>query len=160
MKKLTLLIFCLAVFFSGCSASVKPPEDNFTAKFSASINGIKLKGSINSVSNNTMTIKITSPKALKGYTYSYKSGRLTLTYKSLELNAEDGYLPKSDFSKMLYNVIKSLKKEDNCVLESSYNFSAEYKGNCDSGKYTLVTDKSSGLIKEISLKENKFTFKY
>jgi hypothetical protein len=158
MKKLPLLFFCLILALSGCTAP-SAPVDSFKAKFKAKSNGVTLKGKIYSSSNNTVTIKISYPDALSGYVYSFKNNKLNLSYNNLYLKSESEYLPEGDFSRTVYNVLRSLKKEDNIKVDKSYNSLTEYKGSCESGKYALVCD-NLGKIKEISLKENNFNIKF
>ncbi|MCH5304328.1 MAG: hypothetical protein J1E41_05645, partial [Ruminococcus sp.] len=106
-----------------------------------------------------IVIKMKSPECMNGYTYSYKDGNFKISYKNFNIDADGSYLPNTSFAEIIYNVIRSIKKEGNCIYQGEYNSFAEYKGNCDSGMYTLTTDFSTGLIKEISLKENKFKAK-
>lgn len=159
MKKLPLLIFCLILFFSGCAYADKKPVDKFKADFSANCNDIVLKGKIYSGSNGIMTLSLKSPEALSGYIYEYKNDKLSISYDNMNIKSETGYLPESDFSKILFNVLKSIKNEENYRLNDNYNSILEYKGRCVSGKFILKTDVKSGFIKEISLKENKLTVK-
>lgn len=159
MKKLPLLFFCVIFIFCGCETAPKPPCDKFSSKFTAKYNGERLSGEICSSSNSTLTLSLSSPEALKGCTYFYKGDKLRLTYKNFKLKAEPGYFGEKDFSLIVFNVIKSLKNEENYTLEGVYNSNSEYKGSCGSGKYRITCDKATGLIKQISLKENKCIIK-
>lgn len=159
MKKLPLLFLCFIFIFGGCKSKPAFPQDRFKGNFSAVEKGAEIKGEIVSNSNNSMLIKVTSPKVMKGYTYRYKDDKLTISYENMNILSESDYLPSSAFPQIVFNVIRSLKKEDNCVLKGSYNSFAEYKGNCDSGEFTIKSEINSGFIKEISLKEIKINFK-
>ncbi len=156
MKKLPLLFFCVFFMFAGCGSTAAKPVDKFSGEICSVYNGVKIKAEINSISNNSLNLKITSPKSLRGYNYSFKNDKLLLTYKNLKLESSKSYLNKRDFSVIIYNIISSIKKEDNLVLQGSYNSFSEYKGECESGDYTLKSDMRTGLIKEVSIKELKF----
>lgn len=160
MKKIPLLFFCVIFLFCGCSREPEPPEKSFSSKISASLNGIKIKADITSNSSDFITVKLKSPKCLNGYTYSYKDGNFKISYKNFRIKANGNYIPNTSFPQIIYNVIRSMKIEDNCVYQGKYNSLAKFRGRCDSGKYTLTTDFSTGLIKEISIKENKFDAKF
>ena len=159
MRKLPLLFFCVIILLSGCSAVSEPPADKFKADFSASYKGVKLKGKIYSPSNSALTVTLISPKPMRGYVYKYERDKLSLSYDNMNIKSSVNYLPESDFTKSVYNVIKSLKKENNLKTVNSYNSYTEYKGGCESGVYTIKAENSSGFIKNISLKENKIEIK-
>ncbi len=156
MKKLPLLIFLFIFIFCGCTTVYKYPADKFSADFSAKYNSVNIRGKIISSSNKSMIIKIISPETMNGYSYEYKDNALSIKYKNYIIKTEPDYLPDTDFSKILFNTVKSIKKEDNLKLYNNYNSNLEYKGACESGEYTIISDKNSGYIKQISLKENKF----
>lgn len=158
MKKLPLLFLCVIILLGGCKSEAAFPLDKFKGNFTAYEKDVKIKGEIISDSNNYMVLKVSSPKSMKGYTYSYKDDKLKINYSNMNIASETDYLPESAFSQVIFNVIKSLKKEENCVLTGSYNSFSEYKGNCDSGEYRIKSDINRGFIKEISLKEIKIKF--
>lgn len=159
MKKLPLLIFCLIILLCSCSVISKPPADKFKSDFTCKNNGMILKGKIYSYSNNMLTIKLSSPSSMNGYIYRYKNDKFTLSYKNLLITSDTSYLPENDFSRTVFKIIQSLKKENNLVKSDDYNSLTEYNGSCDSGEYKLICG-NSGVIKEISLKENKFNIKF
>ncbi len=159
MRKIPLLFFCVILILSGCSQSVKYPTDKFKGSYAFTGSGYKIKGDIYSVSNNLMTISVKSPSSMKGYRFKYKNDKLSISYNNMKLKSDREYLPKEAFSQVIFNVIRSLKKDDNCTLQGEYNSFAEYKGSCDSGEYTLKASKNSGLIRQISLKEYSIHFK-
>lgn len=153
MKKLPLLFLCVIFLFTGCGKNPAEPVDKFSGNISAEYNGVKIKAEITSCSNNTLNLKITAPKAMKGYKYRFKDDELTLTFKNMKLESDKDYLYKRDFSVITYNILKSIKKEDNLVLRGAYNSFTEYKGGCESGDFILKSDTESGIIKEFSIKE-------
>ena len=159
MRKLPLLFFCVIFLLSGCTGSNKPPSDKFKADFKASYKDVKLSGKIYSASNSALTITLLSPEPMKGYVYKYERDKLSLTFNNMNIKSSVDYLPDSDFTKSVYNIIKSIKKENNLKAVNNYNSLTEYKGKCGSGIYILKTESSSGLIKQISLKENKLSIK-
>lgn len=159
MRKLPLLFFCVIILLSGCSVVSKPPVDKFKADFSASYKDVKLRGKIYSPSNSALTVTLISPDSMRGYVYKYERDKLSLSYDNMNIKSSVNYLPESDFTKSVYNVIKSLKKENNLKNVNSYNSFTEYKGSCESGVYTIKAESSSGIIRNISLKENKLNIK-
>lgn len=159
MKKLPLLFLCFVLLLSGCESSPTFPCDRFKGNFTAIKKDVKIKGEIISDSNNCMLIKVNEPESMKGCTYSYKDDKLSINYDNMKIDCDSDYLPDTAFAQVVFNVIKSLKKEDNCVLQGSYNSFTEYKGSCNSGEYLIKSDKDNGYIKEISLKEIKIKFK-
>lgn len=159
MKKLPLLFFCVIIILCGCGNADKPPADRFKADFKAVYKDIKLSGKLYSASNNALVVKLSSPDSLNGYVYNYKNDKLSISYKNMNIKSKYNYLPDTDFSKSVYNVLRSLKKENNCKVINSYNSILEYKGRCDSGDYTISAEKGSGIIKNISIKENKLNIK-
>ncbi len=158
MKKLPLLFLCLIILLGGCKAEPAFPLDKFKGKFTAFEKDVKLKGEIISDSNNCMALKLSSPESMRGYIYKYTDDKLSIHYCNMNIDCEVDYLPKGAFSQVIFSVIKSIKKEENCVLTGSYNSFAEYKGNCNSGEYRIKSDIINGFIKEISLKEIKIKF--
>lgn len=158
MRKLPLLFLCFILLLSGCKSNLSFPLDRFKGNFTAIKKDVKIKGEIISDSNNYMLLKVSSPESMKGCTYIYKDDKLSISFDNMNIDCDSDYLPDTAFSRVIFNVIRSLKKEDNCVLQGSYNSIIEYKGNCDSGEYLIKSEKSSGNIKEISLKEIKIRF--
>lgn len=156
MKKLSLLFFCVIFIFTSCSPKPAPIAKCFSARFSANCNGVKAEGSITNNSHNITTVKITCPESMNGYTYSYKNNALTVKYRAMYVNAAEDYLPQGALPTVLYNILKSLNKEDNCYLSGTYNSYAEYKGSCDSGKYTITTEFSTGIIRKIRVDSMDF----
>lgn len=160
MKKLPLLFFCVIFLFTGCQNAPAEPVDKFSGTLKTVYNGVKVRAELSSGSNNSLNLRLSSPENMNGYSYSFKNDKLVLTYKNFKIKSEKDYLNKRDFSVILYNVVKSFKKEDNLVLRGSYNSFAEYKGDCESGGYILKTEPDSGLPKEISIKELNLNIKF
>lgn len=155
MKKLPLLIFLLVIILCGCTVIYDTPKDRFGAYFTAEHNNIKIKGEIISSSNNRMILKFTYPKTMDGYLYEYKNDVLNIKYKNYIIKTEPSFLPDSDFSKTVFNTLKSLKNGKNLRLSDGYYSELEYKGSCESGDYTIISDKDNNYINKISFKENK-----
>ena len=76
------------------------------------------------------------------------------------VDAEEGYLPDSAFPAVIYNVLKSLNKENNCYLSSSDNAFAVYKGKSDSGDFILTAEFTTGAVKKIEVESIGFTAEF
>lgn len=152
MKKLSLLFLCALFLLSSCSSQPCEIVRSFSAEISASCNGENIKAHITANKQNVLTVRIRSPKAMKGYTYSYKGDALTVKYKTFKVDTQSSYLPNTAFVSVIYNVLKSLNKENNCYFAGAKEAFAEYKGNSDSGKYVISTQYTTGVISKIELK--------
>ena len=160
MKKLSLLFLFILIFFTSCSNSPSPIVRSFSAQVSATSGGVEIKGKITANKQNIFTAQITSPSTMKGYTYTYKDSKLRLEYKGMIVDAEEEYLPDTAFPTVIYNVLKSLNKENNCYLSSSDNALAVYKGKSDSGDFILTAEFTTGAIKKIEVEDINFTVEF
>lgn len=162
MRKITLLFFSVLMVFicSSCKNEPAPIVTNFSAYFTAQCNGVEIKGKAVVNKNNMLSLTVSSPDAMKGYTYSYKKDTLTVKYGTMKISAQDNYLPKTAFPSIVNNIFRSLSKENNCYLDASTDLFATYKGNCDQGEFTIITQFSMGTISEIKIDGIDFYVKF
>ncbi len=151
MRKIALLFFVCVLFLTSCSSEPSDIITNFSATTKIEYNNVNIEGNIVTNKNNILTFTVTSPTSMEGYEYNYKNGELTINYGNLTVNAEQDYLPQYSFVKVLYNVLTSLSAENNCYLDSSDNALAWYKGSCNSGKYSIEAEYSTGVIHKITV---------
>ena len=161
MKKLPLLFFCLILLFTSCSSEPAPTSRSFTANVTATCNGTKFRAKVTSEEHNLLTVTMYSPKAVRGYTYTYKDGGINISSGNMNIDADEDYLPPTAFPQIIYNVLSTIGQEDNCTVNGIYNSSVEYKGSSSSGKYTIRSNFSTGAIESIKISSQGFsaTFK-
>lgn len=161
MKKLPLLFFCVIFLFTSCSSQPAPIERSFTANVTATCNSLKIRAKVTAEEHNLLTVTMYSPKAVRGYTYTYKDGDVNLSYNNMNIDANGDYLPPTAFPQVIYNVLSTIAQDDNCTLNGIYNSSVEYKGESASGNYTIRSDYSTGAIESIKISSLNFsaTFK-
>lgn len=161
MKKLPLLFFCVIFLFTSCSAEPAPIARSFTANVTATCNKVKIRAKVTAEEHNLLTVSIYSPKAVRGYTYTYKDGGLNISSGNMNIDADEDYLPPTAFPQIIYNVLSTVGQEENCTINGVYNSSVEYKGSSTSGKYTLRSNFSTGAIERIKIGSLSFsaTFK-
>ncbi len=157
MKKIPLLFFCVIFLFSSCSSQPAPIARNFTANVTATCNRVKIRAKVTAEEHNLLTVNMYSPNALRGYTYTYKDGKLNLSSGNMNIDADENYLPPTAFVQVIYNVLSTIGQEDNCTVNGIYNSSVEYKGSCASGKYTLRSNFSTGAIESIKISSIGFS---
>ena len=160
MKKLSLLFLFVLLFLTSCSSSPAPIARSFSAQVSATSGTVDIKGKITANKENLFVAQVYSPNTMKGYTYTYKNSKLRMEYKGMIVDAEEGYLPDSAFPAVIYNVLKSLNKENNCYLSSSDNALAVYKGKSDSGDFILTAEFTTGAVKKIEVESIGFTAEF
>ncbi len=160
MKKLSLLLFLIilssVMFSTSCTKEPTPPAKNFTADISSTCNGKKIKGKIISNNHKLLSIEILYPSVMKGYRYTYKDKTLNINYKTFNVQAQTNYIPQRAFSSVIYNVLSSLNKEQNCRCTGSDKAYAYYKGKSESGEYKIKSEYNTGAIREISIKSIDF----
>ena len=163
MKKLCLLLFfiiiSLEINLTSCTNEPAPLVKSFTANVTGTCNGEKLKARIISNNQKFLLIEILSPSSMKGYKYTYKDSTLSIKYKTFNVKAQTNYIPNTGFSSIMYNVLSSLSKEQNCRCTGSDKAFAYYKGKCESGEYDIKAEYNSGAIREINIKSIDFTAK-
>jgi hypothetical protein len=157
VKKLSLLFFSLIFVLSSCAQDPAPIVKSFTSVVSSNCNGQKIKAKVTSDNHNVIYIEVSSPASMKGYSYTYKDNTLTIKYKTFKVTAETSYLPDTAFSSIIYNVLTALNKENNCYCTGSDNGWATYGGKCDSGKFKITTEYSTGVIRKIEIKSINFS---
>lgn len=163
MRKITLLFFSVLIIllaFTSCHKEPAPIVCNFSGKFTAFCNGVKIQGKAVVNKNNILSLAISSPESMESYTYYYKEDRLFVKFENMKVKAGSNYLPKTAFPSIVYNIFRSLSKENNCYLSGENELYAEYKGNCDSGEYTITTQYSMGTIDEIRIEAIDFKIKF
>ena len=160
VKKLSLLFLFVLLFLTSCSSSPAPIARSFSAQVSATSGTVDIKGKITANKENLFVAQVYSPNTMKGYTYTYKNSKLRMEYKGMIVDAEEGYLPDSAFPAVIYNVLKSLNKENNCYLSSSDNALAVYKGKSDSGDFILTAEFTTGAVKKIEVESIGFTAEF
>lgn len=145
MKKPLLIFLCLITFlFSACSVKPAEPELNFSCRIKATYNGEKLSGSIVSDKRHMLTLTV-NPNDTGEVVYSYKDGKFRMKCRNMNVDAEDNYLPNSAFAQAVYNVLSRLYNKK-YTLRSTYNSIAEYKGESESGAFTIKTELKTGKI--------------
>lgn len=162
MKKITLLFFSVLIIVS-CVACQKEPAPivvNFSADFTAQCNGVEMSGNTVVNENNMVSLTLTEPDAMKGYTYTFKNSQFIMEYDGMKVEADTNYLPKTAFPSIIYNVFRSLKKENNCYLDTTTELFANYKGNCDLGEFIIITQYTMGTISEIKIENLDFNIKF
>lgn len=154
MKK--LFLFLVPIIILLCSCSAKPAELNrsFSAEVVSRYNGVKIKADLTADEGRIITLRIKSPSSMKDCTYTYKDGKVIVSGSSLKITADDNYLPNTAFAQVLRNILISLGRESN--LKPVNNSPTEYKGNSDSGSFTLTAD-SVGNITSLNIKAIKFS---
>ncbi len=93
---------------------------------------------------------------MKGYKYTYKDKTLNINYKTFKVKAQTNYIPESAFPSIIYYVLSSLNKEQNCRFTESDKAYAYYKGKSESGEYKIKAEYNSGAIREINIKSINF----
>lgn len=161
MKKIPLLFFCVIFLFTSCSSEPAPIARSFTANVTATCNGIKIRAKVTAEEHNLLTVTMYSPKAVRGYSYTYKDGSINISSGNMSIDADGDYLPPTAFPQIIYNVLSTVGQEDNCTVNGIYNSSVEYKGSSSSGKYTIRSDFSTGAPESIKISAINFsaTFK-
>ena len=162
MKKITLLFFSVFMVFAFTSCKKQPAKvvTDFSAGFTAHCNGVEICGNAVVNKNNVLNLTISSPESMNGYVYSYKDDALTIQFGTMKIETDTNYLPKTAFPSVLYNIFRSLRKDNNCYLDTSTELFAEYKGKCDNGEYTIITQFSMGTISEIKIDSSDFYIKF
>jgi len=161
MKKITLLFFSvLILIMSGCQKEPAPIVMNFSANFNAQCNTVEMAGNVVVNENNMLSVTLTEPQSMKGYTYIFKDDKFTMEFEGMKVEAQTNYLPKTAFPSIFYNIFRSLKKENNCLFDTSTEYFATFKGNCDSGEYIITTQYSMGTISEIKIPALDFNVKF
>lgn len=160
MKKILFLLLSFIFILSSCSPEPAAVQRCFTANVSAKCSFAELRGELSVAENDVLTLKITSPESLKGFTYKYKNGKLKISLENLNIRSEKAYLPDNALPSVLYNVISSIGRKDNCTLAGADGEVATYAGKSDSGEYKLTADFKTGRIKKIIVEELSFTAKF
>lgn len=162
MRKITLLFFSvlLVISLTSCKKEPAPIVMNFSADFTAQCNGVEIQGNVVVNENDMLSLSLTQPESMKGYTYTFKDSKFTMEYDGMKVEAETNYLPQTAFPSVIYNVLRSLKKENNCYFDTANELFADFKGSCDAGEYTITTQYSMGTISEIKIPSLDFSVKF
>ena len=154
MKRLFSFVLILILFLTGCSA--EPPVPVLDFKGIITVDGTEcfdalfdIEAEIHSTLQGAVTITVTTPDELWGLTYKWRDD-FEMIYESLHVKTQKGYLPDDAFAQAIYNVLCDLSRQPECK-----DFSdgvALFEGECQSGKYTVTTDKK-GYTQNISIRE-------
>lgn len=150
MRKIAFMLLAISFLFLslfGCKPNEQiTPTPYFTAK--AQIKSQDTTASADIMSQpDGLTITFNSPDILEGLTYRYVNSTLYIDYHGLKCTTNSDYLPSFAFVDVLYETILSLRDTSVTQNEANDNY-AVFKGENESGGYTLYADVNTGeLIK-------------
>ena len=157
MKRfLLVLCYIVSLFISGCDQGDTPPKlqrdfdgvvtvENGDAQFE----DFCLMAEISVCNLSQTEITLVSPHQLKGLSYIWDEG-FEMVYLDLHCKTETNYLPEFSFAQGIYNVLKSLRKNNKATHSQDNNWL--FEGKCESGEYKVLAD-DRGYIKNISIEE-------
>lgn len=154
------VLFLSIIGFASCKGKPAQLIYNFSGNFTAKCNSVEIKGKALINKNNVISLKLTYPESMSGYSYSYKGDNLIIKYDNMVVDTQSGYLPQTAFPSIVSNVFRSLSIENNCYLSKENDLYGYYKGRCGSGEYNIKALYTTGVICEISISNIDFTIKF
>ncbi|MGN0459329.1 MAG: hypothetical protein ACI4HL_00280 [Ruminococcus sp.] len=121
-------LFIILFIFTGCSQELTVHK-SFSAGVYISNENINVRGNFVRNENSELSLTVTSPKGLSGYSYKVKDSKVTMEYMGITSSCDVSSLPKEAPIRILWealmefdNKIQFLKqdKEGYCVKTSDY----------------------------------------
>lgn len=158
LKKLLLCFICfiLILFLSGCKSSEGNNNDYFYKKQDFNMlatceqNGLQYTMSVRK-NRDQVKFEYISPEAIKGLSFIFDSDKDKISYMGLDINEENEQLLTATIPAIIATAISdSLTKPGDNI-----------EGVTEYGNYNVIIDRTSGLLKSLTLPNYKFkcTFK-
>lgn len=158
LKKLLLCFICfiLILFLSGCKSSEGNNNDYFYKKQDFNMlatceqNGLQYTMSVRK-NRDQVKFEYISPEAIKGLSFIFDSDKDKISYMGLDINEENEQLLTATIPAIIATSISdSLTKPGDNI-----------EGVTEYGNYNVIIDRTSGLLKSLTLPNYKFkcTFK-
>lgn len=158
LKKLLLCFICffLILFLNGCKVSKEINNDYFEKKQDFNMlavceqNGLQHTMSVKK-NGNQIQFEYISPENIKGLSFVFDSEKEKVSYMGLDINEEKGQLLTAIIPEIIATAISdSLTKPGDNI-----------DGVTEYGNYNIIIDRTSGLLKTLTLPNYKFkcTFK-
>ena len=154
MRKPFLILFITIIcLLTGCENKEPPvPIREFEGQMhiDKSYTGgqFDIDAQVSFLSEGVGEIFVTSPDELCTLCFSWDEC-FDMSYQGLHCQTEKGYLPHNAFAQAVYAVINDLE-DSKC--QSFSEGTATFVGVCESGEYTLITDRK-GYVQNISIEE-------
>lgn len=146
-KGLFFLFVIIILALTGCSTTPEP-KMHFSSGICVSTEDISFKGNF-SRSETKMTLKVTYPKNLQGYTYNISEDRAKITYMGIREEIPLNTLPSSAPIRVLKDAFESI--EGKSPTKDKEGYIIKSKG------YTVKLN-NEGYIESINTKEMDITF--
>ncbi len=158
LKKLLLCFICfiLILFLSGCKSSEGNNNDYFDKKQDFNMlatceqNGLQYTMSVRK-NRDQVKFEYISPEAIKGLSFIFDSDKDKISYMGLDINEKNEQLLTATIPAIIATAISdSLTKPGDNI-----------EGVTEYGNYNVIIDRTSGLLKSLTLPNYKFkcTFK-
>lgn len=143
MKKGLFFLFIIVFVLTGCSDENITVNKFFSSKIYVSNESISVKGDFTRNSRGEITLKVTSPEDLQGFTYRVSDKNVNMTYREMEAQYKLSDFPKHAPIKIiaqLFDDIESSTKQPKKEGEgysmkiTDYNIKIDDGGNITSAK--------------------------
>nr|WP_319488160.1 hypothetical protein [uncultured Caproiciproducens sp.] len=159
MRRTALWLFAVFVIFScpACKAQeIKAADINFSFHCIADIdyNGEKITCGLNRDAPGRASVQFLSGD-LNGLTCDWSGEGFSISYSGLSAKSDDCVLPDTSFAVILLQILDYAEKSDS-LIETHGD---ELSGTMNEINFTMTAEKSTGLIKTISIPQKNLTAK-
>ena len=119
MKKGLFFLFIILLIFTGCTQNQElTVHKSFSAGVYISTDNISVRGNFVRKENNRISLSVTSPKELSGYSYYVADSTVTMKYMGITSKCNISSLPKKAPIRILCDVIQEF---DNKIQYLKYD---------------------------------------
>lgn len=163
------ILFCFTLFLfllTGCTDKFpikffSPPEisTEFNSKAEITYGELTVNCDVSNMKQGITSVSVNKPENLSGLAYKWVNSNLTVSYKELSIQTEDGFLPQKNFAQIFYNILKLI----NIGSDSVFTFVlhdgqvSEFTGKTPYGICDLTVLNSTGEITKIEIKDISFS---
>ena len=164
IKRIIALALLLMILFTGCAsaAPASPVTELSGARCTIKCSGLSCTATVTNTLSGITTIGFTSPPSLNGHVYSFTPQGCRITFGDLSLTADNSRLSARALPQLIRDVMKDAASEGALTpaAQPSDSDTAVWEGSAGAVSYTLESDRSTGALISLRVKEPPLTAEF